>query len=322
METKKCIGCGSILQCEDINAEGYIPANKIEDSIYCQRCFKLKNYGKKSVDTTLISDDDTIKKVNESNSFAFFLVDFLNISNEIIETYKKIKINKALIISKSDLIIKDIKLDKLKENIKEVYKINEDILFLSSKNNYNIGLIFKELDKYNKKKAYILGYTNAGKSTLINTLREKEDIVTSNSLNTTLDFIKMNINGYEIIDTPGFSLSNTFYKKDDYDLIKKCNPSKFVSPITYKTKKNQIFKINDLYIKNFDDNSITFYMSNLITIDKIYRDEDDNYQEITVKDNSDIVISSLGFINVKKACIFKINKKYSNLISIRESLFK
>ena len=101
METKKCIGCGSILQCEDINAEGYIPANKIEDSIYCQRCFKLKNYGKKSVDTTLISDDDIINKVNESNSFAFFLVDFLNISNEIIDTYKKIKINKALIISKA-----------------------------------------------------------------------------------------------------------------------------------------------------------------------------------------------------------------------------
>ena len=142
METKKCIGCGSILQCENSELEGYIPSNKIETSDYCQRCFRLKNYGLKNVDKPIISDEDIIKKVNESNSFAFFLVDFLNISSEVINTFKKIKINKALIISKSDLIIKDIRLDKLTNNIRDIYDIKEDIIFLSSKNKFNISLIF------------------------------------------------------------------------------------------------------------------------------------------------------------------------------------
>ena len=322
METKKCIGCGSILQSIDSSKEGYIPGNKIENSKYCQRCFRLANYGDKSVDKTLVSDEDIISKVNESNSFAFFLVDFLNISSEIINTFKKIKINKALVISKSDLIIKDIRLDKLTNNIRDVYDIKEDIIFLSSKNNFNISLIFKELDRYNKRKGYILGYTNAGKSTLINTLQGSKNIVTSNSLNTTLDFIELNINGYKIVDTPGFSLRNTFYEKNDFDLVKRCNPSKFVSPITYQTKENQIFDLEGIYFKNFGKNSITFYMSNLLIIDKIYKDSDENYVKIEVDDDSDVVISSIGFINVKHKCTLLVSEKYSRLISVRKSLFR
>ena len=43
---------------------------------------------------------------------------------------------------------------------------------------------------------------------------------------------------------------------------------------------------------------------------------------VDVDDNSDVVISSLGFINVKNKCTLLVSEKYSKLISVRKSLFR
>ena len=39
---KKCLGCGILLQDENILQEGY--TTSLENDI-CQRCFRMKNYG-------------------------------------------------------------------------------------------------------------------------------------------------------------------------------------------------------------------------------------------------------------------------------------
>ena len=323
-EIKKCLGCGSILQCIDEKKEGYIPKNKYEENVlYCQRCFKLINYNEKINNNILLNEEDILRRVNESDAHAFFLIDFLNISNETINTFKKITISKTLVLSKSDLIFDSINLNNIKKNIKEIYNIDEDIIFLSSIKNNNIDIIFKIMDKNKISTCYILGYTNAGKSTLINTLLKNNKIATSYYMNTTLDFIELNINDYKVIDTPGFSLKNSFYQENEHNLMKKINPKYFVSPKTYQTKKEQIFLIEDrLYLKDFNYNSITFYISNLIKIKKIYKDDEIKYREINIDDNSDIVIASLGFVNVKKSCVIKVNEDLFNLISVRKSILK
>lgn len=320
--TKKCLGCGTLMQNDDDSKVGYVPYNNIEEADYCQRCFKLKNYNEKVTSEVIVNEDEVIDVVNNSNTYVFFLVDFLNISDETINSFKKIKVDKTLVISKSDLIFKDIKLNKLENNLKNIYNIDDNIIFLSSKKNYNVSSIFNILNKNNKKLCYILGYTNAGKSTLINSLKSDNKILESTMPNTTLNFINIKINDYEIIDTPGFNLKNTFYKGEEYNLIKRMNPIYFVSPINYQVKDNQIFLIEDrLYLKGFDNNNITFYISNLIKIKKIYKDDDIKYKEIRIDDNSDIVISSLGFINVKKGCSLLINEELYKLINVRKSIF-
>ena len=47
---KNCIGCGIELQTEYPNKEGYLQEevlnSKDRAELYCQRCFKIKNYGK------------------------------------------------------------------------------------------------------------------------------------------------------------------------------------------------------------------------------------------------------------------------------------
>ena len=325
IKTRKCVGCGCILQSDDDSKEGYLPYNKLldENSIYCRRCFKIKNYSEKVINDSLIVDEGLVEKVNEKkNNYAFFLIDFLNICEESINTFKQIKLDKTLVISKCDLIIKDINLERIKENIIKDYNIDSNVIFISSKKNVNLNSIFSILDKNNKKETFILGYTNAGKSTLINYLKGNKQIVASSLPNTTLNFIEMDINGYKIIDTPGFNLKNTFYKKGEFELIKKLNPVYFISPISYVSKADQIFKIEDrLYLKDFNDNSITFYVSNLLSIKKIYKDEVNDYVVVDVLENSDLVIASVGFINIKNKCKVKVNKEMEKLITIRKSIF-
>ena len=57
----------------------------------------------------------------------------------------------------------------------------------------NINKILKIMDDLSLKKAYVLGCTNAGKSTLINTMLNNPTITTSRVPNTTLDFINLYI---------------------------------------------------------------------------------------------------------------------------------
>lgn len=323
MEIKKCIGCGVVLQSNNEEEVGYIPSHKYDNSKYCQRCFRLIHYDKKVVSKTIIEDKKILDIVNESGAYAIFFIDFLNINNKTISTFKKINIKKTLVISKSDLIFDSISKEKMINNIKNIYDIDSDIIFLSSKNKENINFIFNKLENSKIKECYILGYTNAGKSTFINTIRENNDVVVSNMPNTTLDFLEFKVKGYKIIDTPGFTYQNNFYEDDNFDLIKRINPKYFVRPITYQTKLDQIFCLEDIiYIKNFDYNSITFYMSNLIKIKKRYKVENIEYDEFKIEENSDIVIPSFGFIYVKKSCMIKINKNLSSNIEIRKTIIK
>ena len=48
MSSKKCIGCGVVLQNENMLQEGYVI--NLEDDL-CQRCFRLKNYGEYQIVT-------------------------------------------------------------------------------------------------------------------------------------------------------------------------------------------------------------------------------------------------------------------------------
>lgn len=113
-----------------------------------------------------------------------------------------------------------------------------------------------------------------------------------------------------------------FYQENDWDLIKRINASHTVKPLTYQTKDNQIFMIEEkIFLKSFGENSITFYLSNLVKFKKLYKQENMSYQEIAIPANSDIVITNIGFVNVKKECHIMINQDALSLIEVRPSIF-
>ena len=99
---------------------------------------------------------------------------------------------------------------------------NKEVFFISAKKKYNINKIFKLMEEHDCIESYVLGFTNSGKSSLINTINAGVATITiSNMLNTTIDFIKMNIDGKTIIDSPGFNYQKTLFDNQDFDLIKK-----------------------------------------------------------------------------------------------------
>ena len=324
---KKCIGCGAELQSIDKTLPGYIDASNIEGKDYCERCFKIINYNYKSSLHLDNINKYVLDTINKDNKYVLYLIDFLNLNTETINTFKSIKCPKTLIITKIDIIPKGIKEENLVNFIREEYNIEDDIALLSSRSNVNTSVIYKILEDNNYKESYIVGYTNSGKSTLLNKLKAKNgkgsDITVSLIPNTTANFIEIDLEDIKLFDSPGFVLNKTLYDDDEYDLIKRINPASSLKPITMQTKDNMILNLEDkLYFNTDNSNSLTFYISYNLKLDKLFNKDIKNSTTLDIKDNTDIVIKSIGFINIKKACKLRVNKEYIDLIELRNSFFR
>lgn len=328
---KVCIGCGIKLQSRFQKKLGYVPSEKKEDAEYCERCFKIIHYNKADVASLPEESKKIVDIVNKKAEFVFFLIDFLNINELTIAKFKEIKVPKTLIISKCDIIPKYIREVRIIENMQKTYQIENEIIFISSTKKKNLSLLPNMMEKMHVKEAYVLGYTNSGKSTLINCLYERftkntPKITTSLIPNTTLDFIKIKINdNFTLIDSPGFVPESMLYNTKEVDLIKRMNTKKFLRPITYQSKKGMCINIEDkiLFLLEDDHNSLTFYVSNQLNIKKQFRlpKTDLKKKKLKIKENSDIIIRGVGFINIKKACTLTIYTMNEDVIEIRESWF-
>lgn len=288
----KCVGCGIKLQEKDKNELGYTPNLNNE---LCERCFKLKNYNILTNKGINIDNDKLINKINELNTCVLFLVDFINLDSEVIEAYKKIKSKKILIITKADIIPKNIKYQKLIQNIKNIYEIKEDLILTSSKTKLNIKTITKLC--LEEKNICLAGFTNAGKSSLINAL-VGSDITVSKKSNTTQDFIKLNVDGINIYDAPGF-MSN---------INRENIPRSIIRPITYQFPSKHYLLIQDIKLNILEDSNFTIYVGNEANI--IRRKENENVEcKIIVPKNSDVIIKGFCFINFKNTCMISLNTK-------------
>ena len=202
---KTCPGCGSTIQYKDPQKVGYSPK---KDAKLCERCFKLKNYNKREIIDLKYQNDDIIALLKNKDGAIFFITDFLNISRKVIETFKKINHhNKYLVINKIDYIPKSITKEKYIDYIKETYKIKNDVILISALKKTNLTSFLNKIKEY--KNSYICGYTNSGKSTIINELcrlcGKNSNILSSLMPNTTLDLIKIRLDeNIHIFDTPGF----------------------------------------------------------------------------------------------------------------------
>lgn len=301
---KKCMGCGVILQNADKQALGYTPDIKND---YCMRCFRLKNYGEIR-DNEVIDEASILNKVNKSKGLVFFFVDYLNICKYTIETFKKIKIKKILVINKIDVLRKDMKFLKIKKWLQNEYNISDEIIFLSNKSGFGTSVIMDYIERSSHDPVYVMGITNAGKSTFINHLLKEykinKEIVTSKKPNTTLDFIKFRINNITIFDTPGFTYPNM-----SSELI-----NSRIKPITYQIKKDSSIIIGSYQITFLFPTSVTLYLSTS-NFKRVYKVGVGN--EYKLKENQDIVLPGLGFINVKQKGTVVINNKN---IEIRSSI--
>lgn len=305
----KCLGCGSVLQTEDINSIGY---TKDINNDLCERCFRIKHYN----DYKLISksnDDyiDILKSINR-NSLVVLVVDLFSIPKQLNEISKYIDNDILLVLTKRDILPLSVYDENLINYFKQ-YSLNIiDTLIISSIKNYNFDLLLEKINNYKKdKNVYIVGYTNAGKSTMINKLlynyTDIKPVITTSILpSTTIDSIEIKISDdLVLIDTPGLLDDNNIINSINTNLIKKIVPNKEIKPITYQIKAKQSIFIEDIVRIDINEtNSLTIYISNKLNIDRTFKDSDKLTNlvkhELQVEDDNDIVINGLGFIKVVK----------------------
>lgn len=311
---KICFGCGAKLQSIDERAQGYIPESKMETSEYCQRCFRMIHYGEVKKADKPKSTKAIIDTVNKHANLVIFMVDFVDIYDEIIDIYRSVKVPKILVVSKSDIIPKNVSFTTIQNYLRKVYGVKEDIMFVSMMSNLNS--LIKVL--HGQDNVYFLGLTNSGKSTIINKLAEKFDskmapITTSFKENTTLDFLRVKVDGRTFVDSPGFV-------SDGYEVDKSSRITSEIHPITYQNKTKCTYKIGVEFEVSVKGNSnVILYFSNNIKIERFYKREVEG-TTFQVSGNSDIVISGLGFIKTTDDIEITIPARVMKYVNIRPSL--
>ena len=145
---KKCLGCGSVLQSDNASKDGFVKLSIYDKADYCERCFKIMHYGEYSVLDKKIDTDGIVRNINSDKvASVAFLIDALNINDNIKKYINKFKNNKYILITKRDILPKSIKEKKLISYIKENVYDTDNIMCISSVKNYNIDAFFKNVSR-------------------------------------------------------------------------------------------------------------------------------------------------------------------------------
>ena len=322
----KCTGCGAYLQVDDPKNQGYTVS--LEHTL-CNRCFRINNYNEyQKIEKTNNEFIPILKKINETKSLVLLVVDILNINKDLNFITKYLNNDIILVLTKRDTIPYKVNNQKLLDydyGIKCVDKV-----IISSNKNLGLDELYEKIYQYKKdKNVYIVGYSNVGKSTLINKLIYNysdinQTITTSMLPSTTIDSIEIPFNDeLTIIDTPGIIESGNIINEVEPEILKKIMCKKEIKPITYQVKDKQTLTIENIILIESSNNNFTFYMSNNLKIDRKYKElNKEKLKEYTLRINefNDIVILGLGFIKTTNAETIKIYSKYNLEIYARKSL--
>lgn len=310
--TKRCQGCGVELQDENILQEGY--TTSLENDI-CQRCFRLKNYGEYQMVTKTNEEYmNILKSVGKTKDLVLYITDLLNLEEDFSEIRNILPNKMILVLNKKDALPKSIKEKKLIKYLEDMNIHVEEVIVISCAKNYNIDYLLKRVKYYQTtKNVYVVGHTNAGKSSLINKLIKNysdntQELTMSPLPSTTLSTVRIEINDHlTIIDTPGLVETGSILNHVEEKMVKKISPKKEIKPRTYQLRKNQSIIIENLvridYVEG-EKNSFTVYVSNDLKVRRLLNLlnneelKDLNKTTYDIKYGEDLVISGLGFIKI------------------------
>lgn len=309
---KTCLGCGVVLQDQNVLQEGY--TTSLENDI-CQRCFRMKNYGEYQVVTKSNEEYLSIlKSVGETKDLVLYVTDLLNLEKNIEQIRSIIPNKMILVLNKKDVLPKSVKETKLINYLAEKDIHFEEVIVISVSKNYNIDYLLKRIKYYQTtKNVYVVGHTNAGKSSLINKLIENysdntQELTMSPLPSTTLSTVSIEINDYlNLIDTPGLVDVGSILNHVDEAMVKKISPKKEIKPKTFQLRPNQAIIIEDFiridYVEG-EKNSFTLFVSNDLKVKRLLNAsknndlKDLNMTTYQVKYDEDLVINGLGFVKI------------------------
>lgn len=324
---EKCKGCGIVLQNQDSNQIGY--TRNIEHDL-CERCFRIRNYSDYKV--TVKDNQDYIeilKKIDQTKDLVVLVIDIFLLNQELVRLSELLHNPILLVLTKRDVLPLRVADEKLLHYMNQYHLNIVDEVVISSTKNYHFDELYTKIKKHQvSKNVYVVGFTNAGKSTMINQMlyhysNENTVLTTSLMPSTTLDQIFVYFDDtLTLIDTPGLLVPKSLMNQVSGKELKRILPKKEIKPITYQIKKKQRIFIDDFVSFDIDEgNDITIYMSNQLCIQRTYAlDQRENMRKISVLNDEDVVFEGLGFIHVKKATTLNVYTNYDMLIYTRKKL--
>ena len=193
-----CTGCGAVMHCTVPDLPGYLPSEKYKQltennqlrNAICQRCHLLKHH-QKALNVQMSKEEyrHIVSRIRKKKALVLLILDLLDIPDSIIpDLLDLIGKNKHIVVlgNKIDLLPGDSDgyLKRIKGQILQ-YCTEVGILvdnnikgvhLISAKTGYGIENVISSLQSSWKYKGdvYLVGTTNAGKSTLFNTLLESD----------------------------------------------------------------------------------------------------------------------------------------------------
>ena len=334
----KCQGCGIELQSEDPKVTGYIPQNALYERSepLCQRCYRIKHYSENITPEVIHYTLADLKQVSNECQMTFVVVDLLDIEGTWNEDIRKaVGKNFFVILNKFDLIPKQIPASQIVAWFSKEYSLSRDLIQpISCFNNFGLKKLMEHINKLEK--CCLTGATNAGKSTLLNKIISSEGLTpstTSAFSGTTLGRVKRTLkSGTLLIDTPGVEIPTRMMQVVPPAERHLIFETKRLTRKTYKLKAGKtiffgglcridILKRNDEQYEPifqlFSGHNVVYHLTQEKKAGQIHerhmgtllkppfsKAEFNQFewksQEFTLKEAEDLVISGLGWLNVKR----------------------
>ena len=114
---KYCNGCGVKMQDDNILGLGF--TTSLENDL-CMRCFRVKNYSDyESVSSSVIDYESIFNGISKSNDLVLYVVDILNLPNNLLEIRERLDNDCILVLNKRDLLPLSVKEEKIIEYLKD-----------------------------------------------------------------------------------------------------------------------------------------------------------------------------------------------------------
>lgn len=247
--------------------------------------------------TTQIESEEFEKllvQIGKTKKLVIWVIDIFDFDGSYIRNIEDyLKNNNVIIVgNKKDLLPKNINNQKIKNWFIDMIDddINVvDVLIASAIKKFNVDRLLELIDEFSTGDVYLIGATNTGKSTLVNSIinsvypNKKQNITTSYFAGTTLSTIEIMLDDRTtLIDTPGIVNNYQVTNYLETSSLKKVFPKGEVRQRMYQLNDQQTLYISGLFRIDFvegDKSCFAVFVSSNIDVHRTKLENADKFYE-------------------------------------------
>ncbi len=332
-----CQGCGAKIQSTEANQFGYVPEHLIkQDSILCQRCFRINHYGRDEVGPVTASDSlESIRAGVEWSTGVCLVVDLLDFEAGLPAELLGLVRGRDLIIAlnKADLIPDQTPLREVENWAKrrlDYYGLPKvKAVVVSAANGYGFPVLADSLERLGQNVLFV-GITNVGKSSVLQRLLQmrigggkgtKIKPTISPYPGTTVSVSRWHCPGGLILaDSPGYVPKGRISDLVSPEVSVQIIPHQSLTSHLYPAREGDIVYIKGLgavevvsrsgegLLIGFTGSGVRWQRSSIKHLDK-WLEKGDQQAQIKVWEEhafalnpgEDLIISGLGWVSARKA---------------------